>query len=245
MAHSTSYPEQHPFGLSVFLHLFPGVLLLLGFVLIAPVMARLGLPTLLAIIIVDALVVLPLMMGILYFVSRKKTGVPVLGYRERFKWPQLAGLATVSLLCAVMAFLLMTPFSDFLSVTYFYWLPEWFAISHYATHPESYAYGAVLVTWLLAMVVTSIAAPIVEELYFRGYLLPRIDRFGAWAPLINLVLFALYHFWTIWLTPVRIVALLPMVYLVWFKRCLYIGVIVHLALNLVGDTLLTAPILVR
>ena len=90
---------------------------------------------------------------------------------------------------------------------------------------------------------TSIAAPIVEELYFRGYLLPRIDRFGAWAPLLNLVLFALFHLWTIWLTPVRVVALLPMVYLVWFKRSLYIGIIVHLLLNLVGDSLLTVPVI--
>jgi hypothetical protein len=29
-------------------------------------------------------------------------------------------------------------------------------------------------------------------------LLPRISRFGGWAPLINTVLFSLYHFFTPW-----------------------------------------------
>jgi hypothetical protein len=34
--------------------------------------------------------------------------------------------------------------------------------------------------------------------YFRGHLLPRIDRFGRGAPVLNAVLFSLYHFWTPW-----------------------------------------------
>jgi AcrR family transcriptional regulator len=42
---------------------------------------------------------------------------------------------------------------------------------------------------------TAQSSMVVEELYFRGYLLPRISRFGGWAPVINCCLFALYHFW--------------------------------------------------
>jgi uncharacterized protein len=49
-----------------------------------------------------------------------------------------------------------------------------------------------------------------EELYFRGYLLPRLYRFGIWAPLINISLFSLYHYWTPWGVLSRIVMLLPM-----------------------------------
>jgi len=43
-----------------------------------------------------------------------------------------------------------------------------------------------------------ILGPLVEELYFRGYLLPRLHRFGIWAPLINISLFAAYHLWKPW-----------------------------------------------
>lgn len=42
MKGSAHYPEQHSLGLSVFLNLFPGAVLLLGFVILAPHMARLG-----------------------------------------------------------------------------------------------------------------------------------------------------------------------------------------------------------
>jgi membrane protease YdiL (CAAX protease family) len=45
---------------------------------------------------------------------------------------------------------------------------------------------------------------VVEEMYFRGYLLPRISRLGAWAPLVNTVLFSLYHLFTPWLNVGRI-----------------------------------------
>ena len=48
-------------------------------------------------------------------------------------------------------------------------------------------------------------------MYFRGYLLPRISRFGAWAPVINTVLFSVYYFFTPWQNVGRIVGLLPMV----------------------------------
>ena len=44
----------------------------------------------------------------------------------------------------------------------------------------------------------------VEEMFFRGYLLPRISRLGAWAPLVNTVLFSLYHLFTPWLNVGRI-----------------------------------------
>jgi uncharacterized protein len=63
----------------------------------------------------------------------------------------------------------------------------------------------------------------VEEFYFRGYLLPRLSRFGNWAPLINAVLFSLYHFFTPWQALSRIVAVTPIAWVVQRKRCIYIG----------------------
>ncbi|MFN2272167.1 MAG: lysostaphin resistance A-like protein, partial [Anaerolineae bacterium] len=71
----------------------------------------------------------------------------------------------------------------------------------------------------------------VEEMYFRGYLLPRLSRFGAWAPLINTLLFSLYHFFTPWQNVTRIIALIPMVYVGWWKKNIYLGMIVHCLAN--------------
>jgi uncharacterized protein len=95
-----------------------------------------------------------------------------------------------------------------------------------------YTTGALLLTWALGLVLNAFAAPVVEELYFRGYLLPRISRFGALAPVINVALFSLYHFFTPWQNVGRIVRLLPMVYAVWWKRNIRIGIVVHVLGNL-------------
>jgi uncharacterized protein len=242
---SDKFQVQHSIGLSILLHLFPGLVLLLGFILVGPIIASYGLPSLLAIIVIDALIVLPLMIGILYCSGRKsgtrKVRVPVIAYRESVRWPLFVLLVVVTLAWAILTFVLLNPISEALRTTLFFWLPAWFELGHYVASPESYTFGSVLITWLLAFGITSIAAPIVEELYFRGYLLPRIDRYGRWAPFINVVLFALCHFWSLWFVPTRIVALLPLVYVVWFKRCIYVAIVVHVLLNVVGDSVLTIP----
>jgi membrane protease YdiL (CAAX protease family) len=88
--------------------------------------------------------------------------------------------------------------------------------------------------------VTSVAVPIAEELYFRGYLLPRLPARPAWAPLLSAALFSLYHFWLPWDLLGRIVALLPVVYAVQWKRNVYLSLLVHCLLNTLGTLGLAA-----
>ncbi len=79
--------------------------------------------------------------------------------------------------------------------------------------------------------------PVVEELYFRGYLLPRMSQFGRWAPLVNVVLFSLYHFWSPWQLLSRIAGIAgiaPLAYAVRWKENVYLGVAVHVALNTIS-----------
>jgi hypothetical protein len=75
---------------------------------------------------------------------------------------------------------------------------------------------------------------LVEELYFRGYLLPRIPASRTWAPLVNVILFSLYHFFTPWQNALRIVALVPLVYAVSWKRNIYLSIFTHCLLNTLG-----------
>lgn len=71
----------------------------------------------------------------------------------------------------------------------------------------------------------------VEELYFRGYLLPRMEVLGGWAPLLNILLFSLYHFWSPWENAVRLLALTPWVYVTWRTRNLYLAMLIHAIIN--------------
>lgn len=247
MKSTKAFPVQHGIGLSIMLHLFPGLVLTMGFLVLAPVLVAMELPALLALILLDAFIVLPLMIVILWYAARKErrqgSEQPFIPYRHALPWHTLLLLSLVSLLWAVLVFALVAPSGDWLRTSIFHWVPAWFDLGHYLESPASYRQAAIIVTWWSGLFVTSLAAPVVEEIYFRGYLLPRIDRLGARAPMVNLVLFAVYHFWSIWYAPVRVLALIPMVYLIWFKRCIYIGIIVHVLLNLVGDHLLTLPVL--
>ncbi len=74
-------------------------------------------------------------------------------------------------------------------------------------------------------------ALLVEELYFRGYLLPRIPASQKWAPLINVVLFSLYQFFPPWQSITRILDLLPVVYVTSRKRSVYVSIFTHCLLN--------------
>ena len=77
-----------------------------------------------------------------------------------------------------------------------------------------------------------IVAPVVEELYFRGYLLPRMpQRLGRWRAPTHAVLFAAYHLWSPWLIPTRVLAILPLAYIAVRTRDVRIGVVTHVVLN--------------
>ncbi len=86
-------------------------------------------------------------------------------------------------------------------------------------------------------------APLVEEQYFRGFLLPRISRFGIWSVVLNSLLFTLYHTWTPWLGFTRFLMLLPMVYAVWRLRSIRIGIWIHVLLNTIDVSLAIAALL--
>jgi uncharacterized protein len=109
--------------------------------------------------------------------------------------------------------------------------------------PAAYPRSMLLVIAVSAVVLNGFVGPAVEELYFRGHLLPRLGKLGSWAPLVNVALFSLYHFWTPWQFLSRVALLLPMVYLVWRKQNLYLGLIAHCLLNLIGTIVLFAQLL--
>ena len=116
----------------------------------------------------------------------------------------------------------------------FGFLPDWVRQPFGFEDPGRFSSGALVTTAVLFVALNGIIGPTVEELYFRGHLLPRIDRLGAWAPVLNASLFTLYHLWSPWQLPVRVLQTLPFIYLVWRKRSLYLGLVVHCLMNTIG-----------
>jgi membrane protease YdiL (CAAX protease family) len=77
--------------------------------------------------------------------------------------------------------------------------------------------------------INGVAAPIVEELYFRGYLMPRISRFRWKTPLLGDALFALYHIWQPRAYVIILLTMISYIAPVFRKRNIYIGVWAHMS----------------
>jgi hypothetical protein len=236
-------PEQHSLVRSIALHLLPGAALF-GFVLAA---AALGMPPVLALLVGIAVIIVPLELGYLLFQARLKAGRwsvwEVVDYREPMSTRRIV-LWAVPLVAwfVLMLFLSVGVFDERIADGLFSWYPE--PVREFASVEggSTYATWVVIVVFAVALVVNGIVGPVVEELYFRGYLLPRIDRFGRGAPVLNHVLFSIYHFWTPWQNIGRILGLLPWTYTVWRKRSLALSMAIHISVNCVFLLLMFAAV---
>ena len=230
--------EQHPLvadhspGLSVFLHLFPGALLTAFFVLLVPLGDLIGVPSFTTFLVVGILVLLPFELGVLLWEGRRRNASACLNGVVVFRQPlpawQYVATIVPLLAWAGVTFMLVNPPTEAAIIERFFgWVPEPFFVGSFAENMEQYSRAVLVVSAIVLVIVNGVIGPVVEELYFRGYLLPRMSWSGGWAPLLNSVLFAVYHFFTPWQTPGRIIALTPVFYAVWWRKNIYIGIVVH------------------
>lgn len=228
--------RQHTLLQSVLLHLFPGVALTLFVLVVAPVLTDRGYPGVLALFIVIGVVIAPLELGYLLYQARRTTGtwnlLAVVDYRERLPRRTYLKLGLPLIGWWVLMLLLFVPVIDpWLTDTAFGWYPE--TIREFASFEDdaSLSTAATVTLLVIAFASNGFLGPVVEELYFRGYLLPRMAHLGRWAPVLHTVLFSVYHLWSPWQNLGRILALLPWVTVVWRTRSLALSLVVHMAVN--------------
>jgi membrane protease YdiL (CAAX protease family) len=92
----------------------------------------------------------------------------------------------------------------------------------------NYSRKTLIVTYSMVLIFVAVLSPLVEELYFRGYLLPRMK--GKFATLFHSFLFAAQHVLEPWMIITRTLGLLPLLFGV-KKKNIYIGIIVHILVN--------------
>ncbi len=221
------------------LHLAPGAVATVVFVLIAPPLESAGYPPVLPFFIAVVAIIIPWELGVVLHASRRARGgrLAAVEFREplprRAWWTLFPAVSAASL----VGFLVLSSMEPFILDNLFAWLPSWFVELVPLDGVGEYSTGAWTISLILYGVMNVLVGPAVEEVYFRGYLLPRMERFGSWAPLVNSALFSLYHFWSPWAVISRIVGVLPFAYVVWRKRNIYLGMAVHMLLNGISTTL--------
>ncbi len=237
--------EQHSLLRSIALHLLPGLLIVTLFVATAPLAMRAGLPPLLALLVAGIGGGLGFQMAHLLYEGRLRNDKwsleGIVLYREPMPLWQYLVFVPLLVIGAFIVNAVTTPVSAFL-LSLLPWLPEWFELRDVALL-AAYPKPILAVTFGVYLLLNGVVAPVVEEMYFRGYLLPRLSRFGRWTPMIELGLFTLYHFWQPYYWVTQFLGLLPVVYPVWWKRNIKLGILIHMLLNVIGGLALAALLL--
>jgi hypothetical protein len=226
------------------MHILPGLPIMLVYITLAPLGIKWGIPTIFTLTSAIIFALIPVQMGILlwqgYRIHGHLTLKDVIYFRQAISKKRATLDIIMILIWSIIVFaILSTPLRTYIIPRLFQWAPNWYTtIDSFAGSPR-----ILWATWFLLIVFGSILGPAVEELYFRGFLLPRMTQLGKWAPLVNAFLFSLYHLWSPWDLITRTIAVTPLSYLVAKRRNLYIGMIVHILLNLLS-TLLLLPLII-
>jgi membrane protease YdiL (CAAX protease family) len=236
--------ERHSWPWTLWAHLSPGVLGVFFFALVARWGAPRGLPPSFALFLAMLVVLVPCELGVLIHAGRRHAGDaslgPLIPYTERLSLLQYSALVPPLLVWSFFCFFFVAPRETRFLEGVLSWSPDWLTG---AAGPPSYSRSALIVTWALGLAVNGFALPVVEELYFRGYLLPRIPADRRWSPLLNTVLFSLYHLFSPAQNLTRILAATPMAYAVAWKRSVYVGIATHCSLNTLAMLIALRPLL--
>jgi uncharacterized protein len=231
----------HTLPQSVLLHLAPGVVVLAAYAALVPIARLYHVPSAAALAATGLVAIAPLQLALLRRHRRRHPGEPAVQLRRRLPATRVLAWALLEIALAAVAFAVTAPLAGRLQQAFSWWPAAW-AVD--LGNHEGYTRGAQLTTALLFLLGTVLTAPLVEEYYFRGYLLPRMPRrLGSTGPLAHATLFALYHLQTPWLTPTRIVALTPLAYIAARTRDVRIGMVAHVLLNAVDLVVLALFIL--
>jgi len=217
-------------------HLYPGILIVLSFVIFAPILVSYHYPPQLAILASIILVAIPLFISHLRRAKKKETRKSIWqlnAYKNKLSTGKLILYSAALVVFMFLIWGVTQSLDKIISDKLLSWLPRWFTVQGF----EGYGKEIILITLVINLIVNGLVAPFIEEFYFRGYLLPRMAAWGKWAFVLNAALFSFYHFWQPYVYLTLILSLTPMIWLVWKTRDLRLAILTHCLLNIVGALL--------
>lgn len=143
-------------------------------------------------------------------------------YREALPWwwYPVGFVVFLALGFGIMA--LSTPLATFLRETVFAGV----SASTTPVDPSLYS-QPVLIGLAIGTLIQLPLAAVIEELYFRGTLLPRMEGLGWWAPVISAISWAATHAGQPWDIPGLALMFLPMIFFTKWKKNVYLITLIH------------------
>jgi membrane protease YdiL (CAAX protease family) len=183
---------QHKLIESIVLHLLPGLFLFSTFISLTPVLQASGIPPILTFSVL-ALITCGLELGIICTresIPLTKIWGSVL--KQDLKLPKLkfVGLVLGFLVIGTILISVLSFFDQ--ELLKHLHLPEWFVfdgLEDFTSSNKAISY----ITVFLFLVITAFIVPIIEEIYFRGYLLQHMPIQSIYGAILNAFLFTIYH----------------------------------------------------
>lgn len=226
-------PQLSPLK-QLYYHFYPGLAILIAYILAGPWIVGMGYPGLTTLLLAELVILAPIGLGHMAWHHRNNRSgqgfEALIPFTKKLRMAQYFKWTLLGILGCTLVYLPLYPLGLYLREQVFGWLPEWYFNPVYGSADT----GLIAKVFLAGIFIDGIIGPVVEELYFRGYLLPRMAYLGKWAPIFNGLLFGLYHFWQ----PHNYLAIIAigmvLSYIVWKKQNVYLGILIHCTLNILG-----------
>ena len=231
---------------ALFLQILPGLASLPIYAVLAFWFSAVKLPAMFALTIAIVAVEAPVSWYLIVRLTREEHGkfsfAAAFPWMGKLRWYHYLAIGLPLIFVSMALNIGLAPMTqEPIRAALFSWVPEWFVMrpdpSAFASLPQ----GVVIGFWLAMLPGMVLIGGATQELYSRGFLLPRTQQFGPVAPLINAAGFAMLHVIAPWDWPVFFVMTLLWALLVWRYRSTRIGLFIHigmLALQWMGMGLL-------
>jgi membrane protease YdiL (CAAX protease family) len=224
--------------LLIALHLVPGLIFAGFFFVLSRVFIQNGYTGYLALLISIPVCLAPIELGVMLFWSLRFKGrisvKEAVVYRRQGTAVEYIVLPPLLFICWAILTVPMSPIYQYVETHLAIFLPSWATQEALIRGLTGVSQTQLSITLGLGVILSGFLAPIIEELYFRGFLLPRMEHWGWVASVINSLLFGIYHFYFPGNVLGIFVTWLPISYVVMRTRNWRIGAAVHSLINLWG-----------
>lgn len=243
---SRSHVPVKPFsaGEAALLQLAPGEGNLIVFIFLAWLFSGWGLPPILALGVTIMVAEVPLCWWLMVRTVKRETGgrfsfKDAFPWQERIPWWQYLVIGVPAVVLSAAVIFAGSGIGEAIRPILFGWVPDWFVMS---ADPQMFfdmPRRVLIAMWLISIFVMTGIGGFTQELYSRGFLLPRTAHLGLRAPALNALWFAIFHMISPWSWPGFFILALPWAYLVWWKRSVKIGLFVHIGMLALQSVTLT------